>query len=68
MTGTITNESGSEKGYVQVSFGLYDKSGALLGSALANVNNLASGTNWKYKAVGFVPEFDTCKLEDVSAD
>lgn len=67
VTGTITNESGSAKRYVQVSFGLYDSSGALLGTALANVSNLASGTDWKYKAVGFVPNFERCKLEDVTA-
>ena len=67
VTGTITNTSGTAKSYVQVSFGLYDASGALLGTALANVNNLASGTDWKYSAIGAVARFATCKAADVSA-
>ena len=66
-TGTMTNQSGTAKRYVQVSIGLYDASGALLGSALANVTNLAAGTDWKYNAVGAVARFETCKVEEVSA-
>lgn len=67
VTGTITNQSGRTKSYVQVSFGLYDASGALLGTAYANVTNLAAGTDWKYDAVGAVAKFATCKAEEVDA-
>jgi hypothetical protein len=52
LVGKVKNNStNKEYGYVQVEFGLYDKDKALVGSALANVNNLGPGQTWKYKAI-----------------
>lgn len=67
VTGTMTTAPGVSKRYVSISFGLYDDSGALLGSAIANINNLAEDTKWKFEAVGFTGEFATCKPADVTA-
>ena len=48
--GVLTN-NGKEKGYVQVTIPCYDKDGAKLGDALANVNNIEAGGKWKFKAM-----------------
>lgn len=49
--------------YVQVTINLYDKDGNLIGSTLANVNNLEPGKTWKFKAI--VIEDDTDSYEAV---
>lgn len=50
ITGTYTNTSGGELGYVQLSYNLFDESGAQIGTAWANTSNLADGGVWKYEA------------------
>ena len=40
IEGTIKNNTDKQYSYVQVTFNLYDKDGAQIGSALANINNL----------------------------
>ena len=67
VTGTMTTVPGVSKRYVSISFGLYDDSGSLLGTAMANITNLGEGTKWKFKAVGMPGEFDRCKVADVTA-
>ena len=52
VTGTFTNTSGSELGYVQVSYNLFDADGNQVGTALANTSNLADGGTWKFEAFG----------------
>ena len=54
ITGTLTNNSGSDKEYVQVEYVLKDADGAQIGTALANTNNLADVGVWKFEAVGSV--------------
>ena len=66
ITGTLTNQSGEKKGYVQVEINLLDKSGAVVGSALANVNNLEAGQKWKFKAVVFGVKYDSFEVKNVS--
>lgn len=51
ITGTLKNNSGRTANYVQISFNLYDKSGAQVGQAFANVSNLDADGNWKFKAM-----------------
>jgi hypothetical protein len=55
ITGAIKNNCGKSFSYVQVTFKLTDESGAVVGTALANVNNLDAGETWKFKAHGFTP-------------
>lgn len=50
VTGEVVNESAKTYSYAQVEINLYDASGAQVGSTLANVNNLAPGATWKFKA------------------
>ena len=66
ITGTLTNLTGDKKTYVQVEINLLDKSGAVVGSTLANVNNLEAGQKWKFKAVVFGEKYDHFKVKGVT--
>ncbi len=50
VTGVVTNLTTKSFGYVQVEINLYDKSDAVIGSTLANVNNLEANGKWKFSA------------------
>lgn len=56
ITGTVTNVSGKDKSYVQISYTLYDKEGNLLGNAYANASDLKAGSSWKYEAYAAVSD------------
>lgn len=49
--GTVINNKTSDLSYAQVEINLYDADGALLGTAMDNVNNLKAGGKWKFKAM-----------------
>lgn len=66
ITGKITNNTDKTYSYVQVTFSLYDSEGALLGTALANVNNLEAGGVWKFEAIGFESNVASYKLTDIT--
>ena len=53
ITGILTNNSDSDKDYIQVEYVLYDADGNQIGTALANTNNLKAGGTWKYEATSF---------------
>lgn len=50
VTGVLKN-NGGKKGYVQITVPCYDKNGAKLGDALANVNDIEANGKWKFKAM-----------------
>lgn len=50
VTGILQN-NGGKKGYVQIMIPCYDKDGAKLGDALANVNDIEENGKWKFKAI-----------------
>ena len=50
VTGVLQN-NGAKKGYVQITIPCYDKDGAKLGDALANVNDIEANGKWKFKAM-----------------
>lgn len=56
IEGEIKNNTDKSYSYVQVTFNLYDKNGAQLGTAIDNINNLEPNATWKYKAIGLVTE------------
>lgn len=69
ITGKAKNISNKNYSYASVEFSIYDADGNNLGSALANMNNLASGETWVFEATWF--EYSTsepysCKLSDVT--
>lgn len=53
VVGIAKNTGTTAYGYVHVEINLYDSSGAVVGSTLANVNNLGPGQSWKFEAVVF---------------
>ena len=68
ITGKAKNVSRNNYSYASVEFSVYDKDGNNLGSALANMNNLASGETWVFEATWFEyssSEPNSCKLADV---
>ena len=50
ITGTLTNNTGSEKSFVSVEYVIYDADGAQIGNAYANTTNLKAGGTWKFEA------------------
>ncbi len=50
VVGTVRNNTDHNYGYAQVEINLYDKSGSQVGSTVANINNLAPHSLWKFKA------------------
>ncbi|PNV64906.1 hypothetical protein C2L80_09375 [Rubneribacter badeniensis] len=54
VTGTLTNTSGKDFGYLQVNYVLKDASGTQVGTAWANTNNLSDGVSWKFEALASV--------------
>ncbi len=65
IAGTIKNNTNKEYSYVQVEINLY-KGETLIGSTLANVNNLGAGETWQFKAVVLEDEADSFKIKDIT--
>lgn len=53
ITGEVVNRRGRKLIYAQITFALYDESGARVGTALDNISDLEAGGRWKFKAVAF---------------
>lgn len=69
IEGKLKNVSGKDITYAQIEFSVYDSSGALIGSAWANISSLKNGETWKYSAVYFGNDDDwkTAKLAEITA-
>lgn len=50
IVGKVKNNTGRSYSYVQVEIAMYDKQGNLVGSTLDNVNHLAPGQIWNFRA------------------
>lgn len=66
IAGTVKNPSVKKYSYAQVDFNLYDKSGAQVGTAMANVNNLEPHGTWKFEAIVLEHNAEEAKLNSVS--
>lgn len=68
IEGTIRNNTDRDYSYVQVTFKTYDKDGAQLGTAIANINNLEANGVWKYKAMAMTTsdEIASYKLDEIT--
>lgn len=51
VQGTAKNISNKNYSYASVEFSVYDADNNNLGTALANINNLASGDTWQFNAM-----------------
>ena len=66
VNGTIKNNTDKQYSYVQVTFNLYDSSGAQIGTAMANINNLEGNGTWKFKAIGGTENAASYKLAEIT--
>ena len=66
IAGTIKNNTNRKYDYVQVSFSLYDASGAQIGTAFANLNSLEPGGTWRFEAMGFTNKTTKYKLAEIT--
>src|SRR5262249_47489124 len=65
ITGRVVNRRDRKLSYAQITFNLYDASGAQVGTALANINGLEPGGRWNFKAVG-LEKAATYKFSELS--
>lgn len=66
IIGKVKNNRNKEYSYVQITFNLYDASDALVGTAVANVNNLEPGEIWKFQALCLEDNFKKGKYIDLT--
>jgi hypothetical protein len=67
ITGTVVNRRSSKLRYAQITFNLYDASGAQVGTAIANINGLESGGRWNFTAISFgINNVSTYKFSELS--
>lgn len=66
ISGSLVNNTSSQTSYLQITFNLYDEDGALIGSAMDNINYLDAGGVWKFKAMAFDSNFATYELAEVT--
>lgn len=66
IVGTIKNNSGMEKGYMEVTFTLYDANGNNIGTALDNTNNLKDDGTWKFEAMVLEDDVASFELNEVT--
>lgn len=53
ISGQAKNNTGKNLSYAQIGFAVYDSAGNNLGTAWANINYLADGDTWNFKATLF---------------
>ena len=66
ITGIVINRRNRKLNYAQITFNLYDDSGAQVGSAVDNINGLETGGKWKFKATSFGTDFSKYKINELS--
>ncbi len=66
VVGTVKNTGTKTYSYAQVSINLYDSSGAQVGSALDNLNNLEPGGLWKFRAIVIEDTAENAKVKEIS--
>lgn len=68
IEGSMKNISGKTLSYVQITFALYDKDGAQIGTAVANINNLTKDSVWKYSATPLtMDEWSSFELTEIDS-
>lgn len=67
ISGSFKNISDTSIFYAQVTFSLFDDSGAQVGSAFVNINNLAKDAVWKYSATPMTQDFTSFELAEIDA-
>ena len=63
ITGILTNNSGRDADYVQVTYNLFDADNNQIGTAMANTSNLKAGGTWKFKASSLKNPSEVARFE-----
>lgn len=66
ISGTLVNNTSYKTSYLQITFSLFDEDGALVGTAIDNINYLDAGGVWKFKAMAFEDNFASYELAEVT--
>jgi hypothetical protein len=66
IRGTVINRRDRKLSYVQITFILYDSSGAQVGNALDNIIDLEAGATWRFRASTFGTDFSIYKFSELS--
>jgi hypothetical protein len=66
ITGTVVNRRSSTLAYAQITFNVYDATGAQIDSAIANINGLESGGRWNFEAVSLNPRGKKYKVSGLT--
>jgi post-segregation antitoxin (ccd killing protein) len=66
ITGKITNDSGTDLNYVEVTYKLTDAQGSQVGVAMDNTNDLSAGATWKFKCYVADENATHCQLDDLT--
>jgi len=66
IIGTVVNRRDRKLTYAQITFNLYDNSGAQVGTAMANINGLEPGGRWNFKAIGLGGGSSRYKFSELS--
>jgi hypothetical protein len=64
ITGIVVNR-GRRRSFALIQFNLYDATGARIGSAMANIDNLEAGERWSFEALSFETAFSTYKIDEL---
>jgi hypothetical protein len=68
IRGTAVNESDDDYDYVQLTFDIFDSSGAKIDDGLANTSGLDAGQTWRFEALAPSSEnADSYELADITA-
>lgn len=66
IKGILKNDTDDDKGYIQISFTLYDSDGNNIGTAVTNTNNLKAGGTWKFEAMCLEDNVSSYELDNVT--
>lgn len=64
VVGCVRNNTGASYRYVQITANFYSKSGALLGSSMANILNLGAYEKWIFRIPVLNPEASSYRVGD----
>jgi hypothetical protein len=65
ISGAVINRRTRKLNYAQITFILYDKSGAQVGTAFANITDLEPRATWKFSATTFGTDFSSYKFSEL---
>lgn len=66
IAGEVHNNTTRQYRYAQITFKLYDDSGAQVGTALANINSLEANGTWKFEAAVLTDNATTASLDSLT--